>query len=221
MKNRMFRILPVLTTALLIAMATGVASAQAQIQIVSSDDVFSTNYFSNNTTVGAPPATLRFTETGVPATAAAAVGGGQQYSSTEECAMIYVYAADQQLAECCGCPVSNNGLVHENVQKDLLGNSLTRVVPNEGVIQIVSGAYISTGNVGICDPTDVYVEPEIESWLTHVQNKAGTAFPITEDRGNEELLSQDELNTLESDCYAAQRLGSGFGVCSCNTEATK
>jgi hypothetical protein len=194
------RILPVVMIALVIAAVSGVASAQ----IAGSPEEFTTNYYANNTSSGAPAATLRFTEHD---------GIGQH----EECAMIYVYAADQQLAECCGCPVSYNGLVHENVQKDLLGNTLTRVVPNEGVIQIVS-----TVANGVCDPTALYTpDPEIDSWITHIQNKVGTAFPITEDRGDEEVLSVDEYFTLISDCYGAQRLGSGFGVCTCNAEALK
>ncbi len=212
MKNIVHNILLVLTVALAFAMATGVASAQ-----LSEDEVFTTNYFSNNTTPGAPPATLRFTEYGVPIVA----GNGQPYDTDEECAMIYVYAADQQLTECCGCPVTNNGLVHENVQKDLLGNPLTRVTPNEGVIQIVSGAYLSVQAFGICDPTDFDPVPEIESWVTHIQNKVGSTFPITEGKGDEEVLTSNQLSTLESDCAGALRLGSGFGVCSCNQEATK
>jgi hypothetical protein len=200
-------ILTILAIALIIGMAAGVASAQDNIQQI---DVFTTNYFSNNTTAGAPAATLRFTE-----------HGELRLTDTGKCAMIYVYAADQQLAECCGCPVTKNGLVEENVQKDLLGNTLTRVVPNEGVIQIVSGLYVEKGTFGICDPTNFIPDPEIDSWVTHIQNKVGTAFPITEDRGDEELLSDDEFFTLEADCAFAQRLGSGFGVCKCNPEATK
>ena len=199
MKKVLCSILPLLAIALVIAMVSGAAFAQDPTV----GETFTTNYFSNNTTSGAPSGTLRFTE--------------HDSVSEEECAMIYVYAADQQLTECCGCPVSYNGLVHESVQKDLLGNSLTRVIPNEGVIQIVSAPY-----VGGCDPTSFYTPtPEIDSWVTHVQNKVGTAFPITEDRGDEELLSTDEYFTLVSDCYGAQRLGSGFGVCSCNAEAIK
>ena len=195
MKKVICRILPVLAIALVIAMVSGIAVAQE-------GETFTTNYYANNTTSGAPAATLRFTEHGSVA--------------ETECAMIYVYAADQQLAECCGCPVTANGLVHENVQKDLLGNTLTRVVPNEGVIQIVSSIF-----TGVCDPTSYIPVPEIDSWVTHVQNKVGTAFPITEDRGDEELLSPQELSTLQGDCAFAIRLGSGFGVCSCNLEATK
>ena len=212
MKKIMSSSLSISAIVFLVVAAASVASAQLQ------EDVFTTNYFSNNTTPGAPPATLRFTEHGENQVEK---GNGQVYSATEICAMIYVYAADQQLAECCGCPVSINGLVHENVQKDLLGNTLTRVVPNEGVIQIVSGAYISTATEGICDPTGFELAPEIDSWVTHVQNKVGTGFPVTESRGDEELLSGFELGTLESDCSFAMRLGSGFGVCTCNTEAVK
>ncbi len=213
MKKALSSILPALAVVLVIGIAAGVASAQDNIQQI---DVFTTNYFSNNTTAGAPAATLRFTEqqSEVP-------GVNTALDYAETCAMIYVYAADQQLAECCGCPVSLNGLVHENVQKDLLGNTLTRVVPNEGVIQIVSGLYESVGILGYCDPTNVIPVPEINSWVTHVQNKVGTGFPITESRGDEELLSDGELATLEADCSYAMRLGSGFGVCTCNTEAVK
>jgi hypothetical protein len=197
MKKTACRILPILAVALVIAMVSGVAAAQDPVI----GETFTTNYFSNNTTAGAPAATLRFTE-------------HDGIEAHEECAMIYVYAADQQLAECCGCPVSYNGLVHENVQKDLLGNTLTRVIPNEGVIQIVSSV-----DTGICDPTSLYSPaPEIDSWTTHIQNKVGAAFPMTEDRGDEELLSPDEYLTLIGDCYSAQRLGSGAAVCTCNPD---
>ena len=204
MKKVAFHFLPVLALALMIAMVVGVAAAQDSVI----GETFTTNYFSNNTTTGAPAATLRFTEHGSVA--------------PDECAMIYVYSADQQLQECCGCPVSYNGLVHENVQKDLLGNTLTKVVPNEGVIQIVSSVWD-----GVCDPTanpkiitPYTPAPEIDSWVTHIQNKVGTSFPMTEDRGDEELLSSGELSTLENDCYHAQKLGSGFGVCTCNSDGS-
>jgi hypothetical protein len=200
MKKVLCSILPILAIALVIAMVSGAAFAQ-------DGETFTTNYFANGTTSGAPDATLRFTQ------------HGSITPTGNICANIYVYAADQQLTTCCGCPVSGNGLVHESVRTDLLSNFLTRQEPNEGVIQIVSG--LPTG--GVCDPTDVdpFPLPEIDSWLTHVQNKVGTAFPITEGRGDEELLSPQEFGTLEGDCASAIRLGSGFGVCHCNPEALK
>ncbi|MGH9529805.1 MAG: hypothetical protein ACRD2S_07805 [Terriglobales bacterium] len=213
MKNALCKILPALAIALVIAVTSGIASAQS----TGEEEAFTTNYFSNNTTAGAPDATLRFTENGSGVQTASIINGAPDgIASEDECAMIYVYAADQQLTTCCGCPVSANGLIHESVKTDLTSNYLTRVEPNEGVIQIVSGI-----DLGVCDPTNVLVSPEIESWLTHVQNKVGTAFPITEGRGDEELLSDNELGTLEGDCASAIRLGSGYGVCSCNVEAVK
>jgi len=64
------------------------------------------------------------------------------------CALIYVFSADQQLAECCGCPVTPNGLLTLSVTKDLTSNPLTGVKPRSGVIKILS----STG-APTCDPT--------------------------------------------------------------------
>jgi hypothetical protein len=204
--------LAVLAVVWVIGVAAPVASAQNVGPLPV--DVFTTNYFSNNTTPGAPPATLRFTEQ--QSQFASGVNPAKDY--LEECAMIYVFAADQQLTECCGCPVSLNGLVTENVHKDLLSNPLTGVVPNEGAIQIVSGLYLAEGTIGYCDPTEVIPAPEVNSWVTHIQNKVGTGFPVTETPGDEELLSSTELGILEGDCLAIETLGSGSGICNCNKE---
>lgn len=192
MKKIVCRILPVLAIALVIAMVAGVAVAQE-------GETFSTNYFANNTASGAPPATLRFTEHGSVA--------------HDECAMFYVFAADQQMTECCGCPVSANGLVEENVKTQLTANPLTGVIPPDGVIQVVSAAY-----PGSCDPTAPIIQPEIDTWMTHVQNKVGTAYPITETAGDEELLSSTETAFLEADCSFVLSLGSGQGSCKCSQE---
>jgi hypothetical protein len=64
------------------------------------------------------------------------------------CALIYVFTADQQLAECCGCPVTPNGLLTLSVTNDLTSNSLTGVKPQRGVIKLLSSAGASP-----CDPT--------------------------------------------------------------------
>jgi hypothetical protein len=54
--------------------------------------------------------------------------------------------------------------------------------------------------------------------MTHIQNKVGTAFPITETEGVEELLTAGEFEDLVIDCSFVQEFGSGQGVCSCGTE---
>jgi hypothetical protein len=198
------RIPPVLAIALAIATISGVASSQ-------DDSPFTTNYFSNNTTEGAPAGTLRLSNDG--ATVGLSFVGG--FSSRTLCANIYVFAGDQQLVECCGCPVTPNGLVEENINTNLLGNTLTRVVPNEGVIQIVA-----TVDTGVCDPTsNASLARGLTAWTTHIENQVGGQFPVSVTQNSPSTLSSAELLVLRSDCDFAVALGSGFGVCSCSGEA--
>jgi hypothetical protein len=189
------RILSVLAIALVTAAVSGVASAQSE---------FTTTYFTNNTTPGAPAAKLRFSNDGD--------AGGKTL-----CAMIYVYRADQQIEACCGCPVTKNGLVEENVQTDLLGDPLTAKAPNQGVIQI-----IATTDPGVCDPTSTTatLAHGLTTWTTHIEDEVGTVFPITVTQNSGGALSAKEIAALQSDCLKVVTLGLGQGICTCNAEAT-
>ncbi|MGH9511019.1 MAG: hypothetical protein ACRD2U_02670 [Terriglobales bacterium] len=207
MKKVLCSILPILAIALLLAVASSAAFAQATGEDTA--EYFTTNYFANNTTAGAPDGTLRYT-----------MHYGAVLQTRTLCANIYVFAADQQPTECCSCPITANGLVTASVKKNLTSNPLTGVVPPDGVVQIISSLPLP-GNV--CDPTIAGVGvtgpyPEVDSWLTHVQNKVGTAFPITEGEGVEELLTVDEYADLVIDCSFVQEFGSGQGTCTCGTE---
>src|SRR3974390_51549 len=133
-----------LVAAFLVAM-TGICVAQA--------DTFTLHYYANGNTAGAPDATLRIDNT------------GDTYGNL--CAMIYVFTADQQMTECCGCVNSHNNLATYSVNGNLLNNPLTGVLPVRGAIKIVSAAV----NAAPCDPTtNVTPTPELRSWATHVQN---------------------------------------------------
>ena len=203
MKRTTCRILPVLTIALVIATVSSVASAQ-------DDAFFTTNYFTNNTTEGAPAGTLELSNDG--GASGLSIFGTLRLQNL--CANIYVFAADQQITECCSCPVTPNGLVQENIKTDLLGNPLTRVVPNQGVIQIVT-----TLDTGICDATTIgNLARGLTAWTTHIGNQVGGTFPVSVTQNSPSTLSTAELVTLESDCFFATRIGSGQGVCSCNAE---
>jgi hypothetical protein len=76
-----------------------------------------------------------------------------------------------------------------------------------------------------CDPTqNVVPTGQLNGWATHIQNKVGTGFPVTETSWDIEQLKafssvaiSSELATVEADCFFTQRLGSGRGVCSCGT----
>jgi hypothetical protein len=190
--KQLCRILPVLAIALLVlALSSGIAMAQT--------DVYKVNYFSNNA-APAPDATVRIDNPGL------------TYGNL--CAMVYVFDADQQLSECCGCVETHNGLRTLSVRRDLTSNPLTGRVSTNGVIKVVSAAV----NNSPCDPTsNVTATPNLRVWITHIQNPVGAAFPITETESSDSTLGATELANLQAQCAFINILGSGQGICSCGT----
>jgi hypothetical protein len=176
--------------ACLIMLSSSIASAQ---------DVFRINYFSNNA-APAPDATVRIDNPGL------------TYGNL--CAMVYVFDADQQLTECCGCVETHNGLRTLSVRNNLTSNPLTGIRSVNGVIKIVSAAV----NNSPCDPTaNVSPKANLRSWVTHIQNPVGSAYPITETESSDSTLGATELANLQAQCAFIGILGSGAGVCSCGT----
>jgi hypothetical protein len=174
----------------LVSIGAGVASAQ---------DVYKVNYFSNNA-APAPDATVRIDNPGL------------TYGNL--CAMVYVFDADQQMTECCGCVETHNGLRTISVRNNLTSNPLTGVRSTNGVIKIVSAAV----NNSPCDPTsNVTPKANLRAWATHIQNAVGTAFPITETESSDSTLGATELANLQAQCAFVNILGSGHGICSCGT----
>jgi len=182
----------------LILVSAGPASAQ---------DVYKINYFSNNA-APAPDATVRISNPGL------------TYGNL--CAMIYVFDADQQLTECCGCHQTHNNLRILSVRANLTSNPLTGVVSRTGVIKVVSAT--QNGPVGVfnpyepCNPSaNVAPTPNLRSWVTHIQNAVGAAYPITETESSDSTLGATELANLQAQCSFVAILGSGQGICSCGT----
>jgi len=174
----------------LITIGAGIASAQ---------DVYKLNYFSNNAG-SAPDATVRIDNPGL------------TYGNL--CAMIYVFDADQQMTECCGCVETHNGLRTLSVRRDLTSNPLTGVISSNGVIKIVSAAV----NNSPCDPTsNVSPKANLRAWTTHIQNAVGATWPITETEFSDSTLGATELANLQAQCAFVNILGSGHGICSCGT----
>jgi len=192
MKNTVGKFLTLAGVAALIAIGASVASAQTK-------DAYKLNYFSNNV-AGAPDATVRIDNPGL------------TYGNL--CAMIYVFAADQQMAECCGCIETHNGLRTLSVGSNLTSNTLTGVTLQTGVIKIVSAAV----NNSPCDPSaNVVAKTNLRAWGTHIQNPVGEAYPITETEYTDSPLGATELSNLQAQCAFIHVLGSGFGICSCGT----
>ena len=190
-----------LVLVVLVAASGGVASAQ---------DVYKVNYFDNNAVatfgIPAPDAKVRIDNPGL------------TYGNL--CAMIYVFAADQQLAECCGCLETHNGLRKLSIGTNLTSNPLTGVVPSSGVIKVVSAAPVG----GVCDPTaSVSPKSNLRVWVTHVQDPiplgafGGLVYPTTETESSDSTLGATELANLQAQCSFINILGSGAGVCTCGT----
>jgi hypothetical protein len=187
--KQLCRMLPVLALAMLVLALTSGAMAQ---------DVYKVNYFSNNF-APYPDETVRVDNPGL------------TYGNL--CAMIYVFDADQQLSECCGCVETHNGLRTLSVRTNLTSNPLTGVVSRTGVIKVVSAAV----NNSPCDPTsNVSPKANLRVWVTHAQNYIGY-YPITETESSDSTLGATELANLQAQCAFINILGSGQGICSCGT----
>jgi hypothetical protein len=168
-----------------------VGSTAALAQTTPPADTLAVNYFSNANT-GAPDATVQIDNPGT--------SGGSL------CAMIYVYAPDQQLTECCGCNITENGLLTLSVNGDLTHDPLTGVLLNSGTIKIVSSSGAPT-----CDPRKPTPTPALREWGTHILNSGA----ITETEFLTATLSSADLTKATNLCKSIIGNGSGSGICTC------
>jgi hypothetical protein len=175
------RILLLAAAALLLSSYAGVASAQGT--------PYQINYYSNAQST--PDGTVRITNP----------------SGRSLCALIYVTDKDQEMRECCGCPLSDRGTRILSVNTDLNSNPANGVLSLDGSVAIVSSA--STN----CDGKAPKPTPELAAYETHPQ--AGGI--LTEDEFTAEPLSTAEIQGLASACNAIELVGSGKGVCTCGT----
>ena len=180
-------------------------------------DTFKVGYYSKglpcagpNNTVACPGAPAA-SDTTVYITNVGTQTGTTADPSGNLCAMIYVFEPDQQLAECCGCTITPDGLLTLSVDFALTSNSLTGATLTNGAIKIVS----SIGNPS-CNPTNLAPAAGIRAWITHIQD-----FPLdrlTETPFSDATLSAGELSNLAAECKILQTEGSGAGICKCEIE---
>jgi hypothetical protein len=183
-----------ITTVLVVSAATLAAQTYPNTYMV--------NYFSSD------PVLARITSQG------ADLGGAGTNSGTTDpsgnlCAMIYVFAPDQQMAECCGCGLTPNALLTLD-GTNLVDNTLTGVALPTGLIKIVS----STGYPG-CNPSKPTPVAGLSAWATHTQTLGLT----TETPFLNSTLSTGELTDLANTCAIITKEGSGAGVCNCGSSS--
>jgi len=205
----MKRVGSLLFSVLAISLMLGIASGNALAQ--GDNSVYFVTYYSNANTAGAPAATLRLINDGDKSTTETeGIPNGNLWAS------IYVFDDSQEFQECCSCEVTPDGLLSENINTELLANSLTHKVNNRGVIKVVS----SSTNPG--DPTNNTLAPGLRGWETHIQRTTvgdtAATFAVTETPLADSNLSATEKTVFQELCSFAITLGSGRGTCTCTPE---
>ncbi len=159
------------------------------------------------------------------------------------CALIYVFDDDEDLGECCGCPLSPDKLLSLSVQRNLTANwALTPRENQSGVIDIISTSPSpASGNAQPCssaagcndgcNPTGPQLVPtrELKGYILHNQlvpaeeaaraevlRIGPTEVPLA-DAGDADPA---ELTFLPTQCAALIGNGSGTGVCDCGLVET-
>jgi hypothetical protein len=119
------------------------------------------------------------------------------------CADIYVFDANQEMSECCGCAVTADGTLNLN-SADLRDNPLTGITPTNGTIKIVSSAL--TGKK--CDPTNPVPTPDLRAYMWANGYSRFAAAP----------LQAGEQGFLGQACAFVLYLGSSKGQCRCSID---
>lgn len=175
----------------LLLLLSGVASAQTP------PDTYRVTYFDNNTVAGAPVAFVHILNPGVSGAPTATL-----------CASIYVWRSDQELSECCSCPITPNGLLTIRVTALTNNPGDHAGFPTSGSIAIISDSH--------CDSTNPTPTPDLRAWATHVNLNTSTAaatYDVTETEALDTPLSDGELAEIKLRCGVIRVNSSGFGRC--------
>src|ERR1700730_4838873 len=130
--------------------------------------------------------------------------------NTSLCAMVYVFDQNQELNECCGCPISHNGMRTLSLLKDLTANTLTVKNPQAGQIKVVPSDPAQNPQ---CDPVASAPTGVILAWGMNAQVPGAT----TETEYAMVPLSDGEETILVNLCSFVKQLGGGQGICSCGS----
>ena len=197
--TRIYRI--VLTAVALVSFFPGIALGQGQGQGGPPADTFSVGFYVNANQPDVADGTVFITNPGT--------------SGGDLCADIYVFDANGEMAECCGCPVPQNGLLTLSINGDLTSNPLTGVSPTAGVFKIISSL-----ESGRCDPRMANPKPALRA-DSEIPAKHRNPVNSKTSEGHkgyavhDATLSSKELGSLKNRCASIINEGSGHAVCSC------
>jgi hypothetical protein len=163
-------------------------------------------------------------------------GPGSLVKTGDICANVFVFNADEELAECCTCLVTPNALVHLTAS-DLTSNTNNGLGITTGVVvkllatfpSASSTTFVPGTNAGpftntICNIqtaatyalTTANLAPGMRAWATKFHTNPTTSTPtvgLTETAFLPANLSQGELTMMQTLCAEQVGNGTGAGVC--------
>ncbi len=179
-----------------------VFAALAFSAVAFADDTFQIRYASN---LNIGDSVINLTNTG------ATVANGV---SQNLCVNVYTFDPAEELAACCTCSVTPNGLQSISVRGSLTSNPLTPAIPTAVVVKLIA-------STGACNASSVgALAHGLLAWGTtiHALPTAPVSYGVTETAFSQGTLTAAELTHITSFCGFIQANGSGFGICSgCST----
>jgi hypothetical protein len=182
--------------------------------------------YASNLAVG--DSVINLTNDGASSTAGDATMGAAQNGNL--CVNVYAYTPDEQMASCCTCIVTPNGLNSLSVRSDLASNPLTPVIPSAMVIKLVAtkgdstntcnaAKWNGTGNVAEVIPglmawgTTIHALPVTPGTPATTYGVIETAFSVGSGDNGAGKPSTAEATRMQQLCGFIKANGSGYGIC--------
>jgi len=128
------------------------------------------------------------------------------------CVNVYAFSPDEQMASCCSCLVTPNGLASLSVREDLVSNTLTPSIPSSITVALIG---TDGGAGGACGGS---YAPEVPGLLAfgstlHPLPGATGAFGLAETPFSVGQLNATQRLRMNSLCAFLRAYGSGYGIC--------
>jgi hypothetical protein len=155
-------------------------------------------------------AQIHFTNSGA---RGAGIFSGTSASTTGAiCVNVYAFTPDDQLASCCSCPVTPNGLVTLSARREFNGDSTSTTLPKAFVVKLLPSAPVGGScNNGAGSPGAK--APGLHAWTRTTLATAEGYLDISEAAFLATSSSVGERDRLASRCTALNAASVGFGLC--------
>jgi hypothetical protein len=197
-----------------------IAALVSSVAAFGQDGGFQIRYASN---LAVGDSVINLTNDGASSTAGDATMGAAQNGNI--CVNVYAYTPDEQMASCCTCIVTPNGLNSLSVRSDLASNPLTPVIPSAMVIKLVATPGDSPAvcnaakwNNAALDNRNQVVAGLL-AWGTTIHalpvtpGTPATTYGLVETAFSNGNLSLAEATRMQQLCGFIKANGSGYGIC--------